>query len=191
MFGSAAFNFRCAFPRVIKCFLLLKNISNLAEVTCEKWFTMMTPLDMSREVTCHRLWCHYCFSNSIQFELIYFISIWTSQNLLKIRTFLSIRKRNKLFDHPSYMYFSQLFLTITYVSCNNPFSQLHVTHISRNFFYFLQLHTMSASSSHRTYLFLRLTFISLKKTFSSKFVSPFCIDMFTSDKTVAGGLTKL
>ena len=62
----------------------------------------MTPLGMLRDVTCHILWRHNCFSNSIQFELIYFISIWTSPSLLKISKFLCIRKRNELFDHPSY-----------------------------------------------------------------------------------------
>ena len=103
VFGAVAISFKCAFLRGIECFLLRKNISNFAEATREKRFTTMTPLDMSRDVTCHRLWRYKCFSNSIQFELIYFISIWTSQNLLKIRTFLCIRKRNELFDHPSYM----------------------------------------------------------------------------------------
>ena len=72
--------------------------------TWKKRFTTMTPLGMSRDVKCHRLWRHNCFSNSIKFELIYFTSIWTSQNLLKIRTFLCIRKRNELFDHPSYIH---------------------------------------------------------------------------------------
>ena len=92
MFGSVAVSFRCAFLRGIKCFLLRKKISYFAEATRENRFTTMTPLGMSRDVTCHRLWRHNCFSNSIQFELIYFISIWTSQNLLKIGTFLCIRK---------------------------------------------------------------------------------------------------
>ena len=101
-FGSVAITFRCAFLRGIECFLLQKNISNFAKATHEKRFTIMTPLDMSCDVTCHRLWRHNCFSNSIQFELIHFISIWASQNLLKIRTFLCIRKRNELFDHPSW-----------------------------------------------------------------------------------------
>ena len=101
-FESVANSFGCAFLRGIECFLLRKNISNFAEATCEKQFTTMTPLGMSRDVTCHRLWRHNCFSNSIQFELIYFTSIWTSQNLLKICTFLCIIKRNELFDHPSY-----------------------------------------------------------------------------------------
>ena len=103
VFGSVAISFRCAFLRGIERFLLRKNVSNFAEVTREKLFTTMTPLGISRDVTCHRLWRHNCFSNSIQFELIYFISIRTSQNLLKIRTFLCIRKRNELFDHPSYL----------------------------------------------------------------------------------------
>ena len=103
VFGPGAISFRCVFLRGIKCFLLRTNISNLAEATHEKRFTTMTPLDMSRDVTCHRLWRHNCFLNSIQLELIYFISIWTSQNLLNIRTFLCIRKRNELFDHPSYI----------------------------------------------------------------------------------------
>ena len=103
VFGSVANSFRCAFLRGIECFLLQKNISNFAEATREKLFTTMTPLGMSRDVRCHRLWRHNCFLNSIQFELIYFISIWTSQNWLKIRTFLCIIKRNELFDHPSYI----------------------------------------------------------------------------------------
>ena len=102
VFGSVAIIFKCAFLRSIECSLLWKNISNFAEATREIRFTTMTPLGMSRDVKCHRQWRHKCFSNSIQFELIYFISIWTSQNLLKIRTFLCIRKRNELFDHPSY-----------------------------------------------------------------------------------------
>ena len=102
VFGSVANSFRCAFLRGIECFLLRKNISNFAEATREKRFTTMAPLGMLRDVTCHRLWRHNCFSNSIQFELIYFISIWTSQNLLITRTFLCIGKGNKLFDHPSY-----------------------------------------------------------------------------------------
>ena len=59
---------------------------------------------VSRDVTCHRLWRHNYFSNSIQFELIYFISIWTLQNLFKIRSFLCIIKRNEPFDHPSYLF---------------------------------------------------------------------------------------
>ena len=100
MFGSVANSFRGAFLRGIECFLLRKNISNFAEATREKRFTTMTPLGMSRDVTCHRLWRHNCFSNSIQFELIYFISIWTSQNLLKIRTFLCIIKRKRTFRSP-------------------------------------------------------------------------------------------
>ena len=99
---SVANSFRCGFLRGIKCFLLWKNISNFAETTREKRFTTMRPLGISHDITCHRIWCHNWFSNSIQFDLIYFISIWTSQNLLKIRTFLCIIKRNKLFDHPSY-----------------------------------------------------------------------------------------
>ena len=102
VFGSVAISFRCAFLRGIECFLLRKYISNFAKATREKRFTTMTPLGMSRDVTCHRLWRHNCFSNSIQFDLIYFISIWTSHNLLKFHTFLCIRKRNELFDHPSY-----------------------------------------------------------------------------------------
>ena len=102
VFGYVAISFRCAFLRGIECFLLRKNIWNFADATRENRFTTMTPLGMSRDVTCHRLWRHNCFSNSIQFELIHFISIWTSQNLFKIRTFLCIRKRNELFDHPSY-----------------------------------------------------------------------------------------
>ena len=103
MFRSVAVSFRCAFLRGIKYFLLRKNSSNFAEATRENRFTTMTPLGMSRDVTCRRLWHHNCFSNNIRFELIYFISIWTSQNLLKIHTFLCIRKRNKLFNHPTYM----------------------------------------------------------------------------------------
>ena len=103
VFGSVVICFRCAVLSGIECFYLRKNISNFAEATREKRFTTMTPLDMSRDVTCHSLWRHNCFSNSLQFELIYFISIWTSQNLLKIRAFLCIRKRNELFDHPSYV----------------------------------------------------------------------------------------
>ena len=103
VFGYVAISFRYAMLRGIECFLMRKNILNFDEATHVKRFTTMTPLDMSRDVTCHRLWRHNCLPNSIQFELIYFISIWTSQNLLKIRTFLCIRKRNKLFDHPSYM----------------------------------------------------------------------------------------
>ena len=103
VFGSVVNSFRCAFLRGIKCFLLWKNISNFAEATREKRFTTMMPLGMSCDVKCHRLCHHNCFSNSIQFDLIYFISIWTSQNLLKIRTFLCIIKRNKLFNHPSYI----------------------------------------------------------------------------------------
>ena len=76
-------------------------------LTKRDWrFTTMTPLGMLRDVTCHILWRHNCFSNSIQFELIYFISIWTSPSLLKISKFLCIRKRNELFDHPSYLMFS-------------------------------------------------------------------------------------
>ena len=104
VFGSVANSFRCTFLRVIECFLLRKNISNFAEATREKRFTTMMPLGMSRDVMCHRLWRHNCFSNSIQIELIYHISIWTSQNWLEIRTFLCIIKRNEHFDHPSYMY---------------------------------------------------------------------------------------
>ena len=103
VFGSIAINFRCAFLRGIECFLLRKNISTFAEATREKRFTTMTPWGMSRDVTCYRLWRHNCFSNSIRFELIYFTSIWTTQNLLKIRTFLCIRKKNELFDHPLYL----------------------------------------------------------------------------------------
>ena len=103
MFGSVAVIFKCTFLRGIEWSLLRKNISNFAEAMREKRFTTMMPLGMSRDVTCHRLWHHKCFSNSIQFKLIYFISIWTSQNLLKFRTFLCIRKRNELFDHPSYI----------------------------------------------------------------------------------------
>ena len=98
VFGLFAICFRCAFLRGIECFLLRKKVSSFVEATREKRFTTMSPLSMSRDVTCHRLWRHDCVSNSIQFELIYFISIWTSQNLLKIRTLLSIRQRNELFD---------------------------------------------------------------------------------------------
>ena len=115
VFGSVATSFRCAFLRGIESFLLRKKISNFAEATREKRFTTMTPWDMSRDVTCHRLWRHNCFSNSIQFELIYFISIWTFQNLLKIRTFLCFRKRNELFDHPSYKLHQ-----VTSKVCKNP-----------------------------------------------------------------------
>ena len=104
VFGSVANSFRCTFLRGIECFLLWKNIANFAEATREKRFTTITPLGMSRDVTCHRLWRHNCFSNSIQFEVIYFIIIWTSQNLLT----LCIRKRNKLFDHPSYVLLGQI-----------------------------------------------------------------------------------
>ena len=103
VFGSVVIRFRCAFLSGIECFLLQKNITNIAEATSEKRFTTMTPLGMSCDVTCHIVWRHNCFSNSTQFELIYFILLWTSQNLLKIRTFLCIRKRNELFDHPSYI----------------------------------------------------------------------------------------
>ena len=117
MFGSVAISFKCAVLRGIECFLLRKNISNFAETTREKRFTTMTPLDMSRDVTCHRLWRHKCFSNSIQFELIYFISIWTSQNLLKIRTFLCTRKRNELFDHPSYLCYLHTNISIVFSCC--------------------------------------------------------------------------
>ena len=102
MFGSVAISFRCALLRGIECFLLRKHISNFAEATRVKRVTTMTSLGTSRDVTCHRLWHHNGFSNSIQFELIYFISIRTSQNLIKIRAVLFIRKRNELFDHPSY-----------------------------------------------------------------------------------------
>ena len=119
MFGSVVNSFRCAFLRGIKCFLLWKNMSNFAEATREKRFTTMTPLGMSRDVTCHRLCRHNCFSNSIQFNLIYFNSIWTSQNLLKIRTFLCIIKRNKLFDHPSYL----PFLTFAFCVVERPCEQ--------------------------------------------------------------------
>ena len=108
VFGSVAISFRCGFLRGIECFLLWKNTWNFADATRENRFTTMTPLGMPHDVTCHRLWRHNCFSNSIQFELIYFISIWTSQNLLKIRTFLCIRKRNELFDHPMYMSLAQV-----------------------------------------------------------------------------------
>ena len=104
VFGSVAISVRCVFLKGIECFLLRKNISNFTEATREKRFTTMTPLGTSRDVTCHRLWRHNGFSNIIQFVLIYFISIWTSQNLLKIRPFLCIRKRNELFDHPSNMF---------------------------------------------------------------------------------------
>ena len=104
VFGSVAISFRCPFLSGIICFLLQKNISNFVEATRVKRFTTMMTLGMSRDVMCHRLWRPKCFSDSIWFKLIHFISIWTSQNLLKIRTFLSIRKRNKLFDHPSYLY---------------------------------------------------------------------------------------
>ena len=106
VFGSVAVSFRCAFLRGIECFLLRKNIANFAKATREKRFMTMTPSGMSHDVTCHRLWRNNCFSNSIQFDLIYyFILIWTSQSLLKILTFLCIRKRNELFDHPSYLCF--------------------------------------------------------------------------------------
>ena len=103
VFGSVAISFMCVFLSGIHFFFLRKNIFNFAEATREKRFTTMTPLGMSRDVACYSLWRHNCFSNSMQFELIYFISIWTSPNLLKIRTFLCIRKRNELFDHPSYI----------------------------------------------------------------------------------------
>ena len=103
LFGSVVISFRCAFLIGVECFLLRKYILNFAEATRVKWFTTMTSLGMSRDVRCHRLWPYNCFSNSIQFELIDFILIWTSQNLLKIITFLSISKRNELFDHPSYV----------------------------------------------------------------------------------------
>ena len=99
VFGSVAISFRCAFLRGIECFLLWKNISRFTEATRKNRFTTMAPLGMSRDVTCHRFWRHNCFSNSIQFALIYLISIWTSQNLRKIHTFLCIRKRH----HPSIM----------------------------------------------------------------------------------------
>ena len=108
VFGPVAVSFRCAFLRCIECFLLRKNISNFAEAPLEKQFTTMGPLGMSRDVTWDRLWRHNCFSNSTQFELIYFSSIWTSQNLLKIRTFLCIKKRNELFDHSLYDYIYML-----------------------------------------------------------------------------------
>ena len=32
-----------------------ESISNIAEATHEKRFTTMTPLGMSRDITCHRL----------------------------------------------------------------------------------------------------------------------------------------
>ena len=78
-----------------------KNISNFAEATREKRFTTMTPLGMSRDVTCHRLWRHNCFSNSIQFKLIYFISKWTlPQNLLKNPYFSLYQKKKQTFWSP-------------------------------------------------------------------------------------------
>ena len=104
MFGSVPISFRCAFLRGIECFLLRKNLKFCQSDT---WKTIHDD-DAFRYVTCRRLWRHNCFSNSIQFELIYFISIWTSQTLLKIRTFLCVRKRNELFDHPSYIYIDVL-----------------------------------------------------------------------------------
>ena len=73
VFGSVAIIFKCAFLSGIECSLLRKNISNFAEATREKRFTTMTPLGMSRDVMCHRLWRHKCFSNSIQFEHIYIL----------------------------------------------------------------------------------------------------------------------
>ena len=96
-FGSVPVSFRCTFLRCIECFLLRKNIWNKHE----KRFTMMMPLSMSHGIACNRLWRHNCFSNSIQFELIYFISIYHYK--IKIQTFLYIRKRNKFLDHPLYI----------------------------------------------------------------------------------------
>ena len=80
--GSVAINFRCAFLRSIECFLLWENISNFAEETHAKQFTTMTPLGMSRDVTCHRLRGHNC-SSSIQFELIYFTEWLMPVNLFR------------------------------------------------------------------------------------------------------------
>ena len=85
--GAVAISFRCVFLRAIECFLLWKNISKFATATRVKLFMTMTPLSMSPDVTCHRLRHHNCFSSSIQFELIYFISIWASHNLPKILLF--------------------------------------------------------------------------------------------------------
>ena len=126
VFGSVAIIFKCAFLRGIECSLLRKNISNFAEATREKRFTTMTPLGMSRDVTCHRLWRHKCFSNSIQFELIYFISIWTSQNLLKIRTFLCIRKKKRTFRSPLVLEAQRNNILLL----NRP---IHITHFPENF----------------------------------------------------------
>ena len=144
VFGSVAINFKCTFLRGIECFLLRTNISNLAEATREKRFTTMTPLGMSRDATCLRLWRHNCFSNSTQFELIYFISIWTSQNLLKMCTFLCIRKRNKLFDHPSYHSFKSCTGTLSWTGnmlfrkCNNTFALVNkYMYVSRNVVLFM------------------------------------------------------
>ena len=122
VFGSIAISFKCAFLRGIECFLLRKNNSNFSEATREKLFTTMTLLGMTRDLTCQRLWRHNCFSNSIQFELIYFISIWPSQNLLKIRTFLWIRKRNYLFDHRSYFFQIQLLQYKVQFTCEREYT---------------------------------------------------------------------
>ena len=100
--GSIAVSFICTFLRYIECFCWGKTSRILLKRHIKDGrFTTMTPLGMSRDVRCNRLGCHNCFSKSIHFELIYFISIWTLLNLLKARTFLRIRKINEFIDHPS------------------------------------------------------------------------------------------
>ena len=132
VFGSVAISFRCACLRGIECLLLQKNISDFAEATREKRFTTMTPLGMSRDVTCHRLWRHNCFSNSIQFELIYFISIWTSQNFYfslyqKKKTNFSITPRVcRDITVNTNFYFSHYYKSTATVSCHSNQSSYHI-----------------------------------------------------------------
>ena len=120
------YKFQIHVSRDIEGFLLRKNISNFAEATREKQFMTMTPLGMSSDVTCHRLWRHDCFSHSIQFKLIYFISIRTSQNLLKIRIRDCIRKRNKLFNHPLYYWMNNISLAICHLHVGTALPLLYV-----------------------------------------------------------------
>ena len=92
VFGSVAISFRCAFLSGIECFLLWKNISNFAEATREKRFTTMTPLCISRDVTCHRIWRHNCFLNSIQLGVNIF---YFNMNITKFTWYFSLYQKNK------------------------------------------------------------------------------------------------
>ena len=67
----------------------------------------MTPLDISRDVTCHRLWRHNCFSNSIQFELIYLFQYEHHKIYLKSVLF-SVSEKETNFS-----------ITPRIVTCNN------------------------------------------------------------------------